>query len=116
MAFVMGNAVLFLYSRRWIFNCHLTSEALEGYGNFKIGGQATCIVKYAGDLVLLAKEKTVLQGRTDRQIKTERCYGMEVNLEIIKVMRISRQIPQYRLWWIKNNWRMQHISAIWVDW
>jgi len=97
MAFVMGDAILFLYSRRRIFNCHLTSEALCGFGNFKIRGQATFIVKYADDLVQLAKEETVLQGMSDRLIKTERCYGMEMNVEILKVMRISRQIPQYRL-------------------
>jgi len=97
MAFVMGDANLLMYSRRLIFNCHLTSEALKGFGNFKIRGQATCIVKYADELVLLAKEETLLQAMTDRLIKIERCYGMEMNVEIIKVMRISRQIPQYRL-------------------
>jgi len=54
-------------------------------------------VKYADDLVLMAKEETVLQGMTDRLIKIERCYGMEMNVQIIKVVRISRQILQYRL-------------------
>ena len=54
-------------------------------------------MKYADDLVLLAKEETVLQGMTDRLIKIEICYGMEMNVEIITVMSISRQIPQYKL-------------------
>ena len=36
-------------------------EALEGFGDFKIGGQIIHTVKYADDLVLLAKEEKVLQ-------------------------------------------------------
>jgi hypothetical protein len=32
-------------------------------------------VKYADDLVLMAKEETVLQGRIDRLIEIGRCYG-----------------------------------------
>jgi hypothetical protein len=38
----------------------LTKEALEGFGDFKIG-QIIQIVKYADDLVLLAKEEKMLQ-------------------------------------------------------
>ena len=49
------------------------------------------IVKYADDLVLMAKEETVLQGVIDKIIETGRCYGMEMNVEKTKVMRISRQ-------------------------
>ena len=48
-------------------------------------------VKYADDLVLIAKEETVLQGTIDKLIEIGRCYGMEMNLEKTKVMRISRQ-------------------------
>jgi len=47
-------------------------------------------VKYADDLVLMAKEKTVLQGIIDKLIEIGRCYGMEMNVEKTKVMRISR--------------------------
>ena len=42
-----------------LFNLHskyLTKEALEGFGDFKIRGQVIGTVKYADDLVLLAKE------------------------------------------------------------
>ena len=39
----------------------------------------------------MAKEETVLQGMTDKLIEIGRCYGMEMNLEKTKVMRISRQ-------------------------
>jgi len=35
----------------------LPKEALEGFGDFKIGGQIIHTVKYADDLVLLAKDK-----------------------------------------------------------
>jgi hypothetical protein len=48
-------------------------------------------VKYADDFVLMAKEETVLQGMIDRIIEIGRCYGMEMNVEKTKVMRISRQ-------------------------
>jgi hypothetical protein len=44
-------------------------------------------VKYADDLVLLAKEEKMLQKMTD----IGGCYGMEMNVEKTKVMRISRQ-------------------------
>ena len=41
-------------------------------------------MNYADDLVLMAKEETVLQGMTDKLIETGRCYGMELNVEINK--------------------------------
>jgi hypothetical protein len=41
-------------------------EALEGLGDFKIGGQIIHTVKYAVDLVLLAKKENVLQDKIDR--------------------------------------------------
>jgi hypothetical protein len=68
-----------------------TKEALEGFGNFKIGGQAISSVKYADDLVLLAKEETVLQDVVDRLIEMGICCGLGMNVEKTKVMRTSRQ-------------------------
>jgi hypothetical protein len=47
-------------------------------------------VKYADNLVLTAKEKTVLQGMIDKLTDIGRCYGMEMIVEK-KVMRIPRQ-------------------------
>jgi hypothetical protein len=44
-----------------LYNECLTGEALEGFGDFKIGGQIINSVKYGDDLVLLAKEEMVLQ-------------------------------------------------------
>ena len=69
----------------------LAKEALEGTGDFKIGGQINHTVKYADDLVLLAKEETVLRDMIDKLMKIGRCYGMEMNVEKTKVMTISRQ-------------------------
>jgi hypothetical protein len=39
----------------------------------------------------MAKEEEVLQGMIDKLTETGRCYGMEMNVEKTKVMRISRQ-------------------------
>ena len=69
----------------------LTKEALDGLGDFNIGGQIIQTVKYADDLVLMAKEETALQGMIDKLIEIGRCYGMEKNVKGTKVMRISRQ-------------------------
>jgi hypothetical protein len=43
-----------------LYSEYLTKEALEVFGDFKIGGQVIRIVKYADDLVLLAREEKVL--------------------------------------------------------
>ena len=43
-----------------LYSEYLTKEALEGLGDFKMGGQIIHTVKYADDLVLLAKEEKVL--------------------------------------------------------
>jgi hypothetical protein len=48
--------------------CHqfyYTYTAPEGFGDFKIG-QVILTVKCADDVVLLAKDETVLQGMTDK--------------------------------------------------
>ena len=77
-----------------LFNLYsecLTKEALGGLGDFNIGGQIIQTAKYADDLVLMAKEEKVLQDMTDKLIETGIYYGMEMNVEKTKVMRISRQ-------------------------
>jgi len=77
-----------------LFNLYsegLIKEALEGCGGFKIGRQIIHTVKYADDLVLLVKEEKMLQDMMDKLIEIGRCYGMEMNVEKTKVMRISRQ-------------------------
>jgi len=74
-----------------------TKEALQEFGDFKIGGQIIHTVKYADDLVLLAKEEKVLQDMIDKLIETGRCYGMEINVEKTKVMSILRQPFQIKI-------------------
>jgi hypothetical protein len=77
-----------------LFNLYsecLTKEALERFWVFKIGGQIIHTMKYASDLVLLAKEEKVLQAMIDKLTEIAGCYGMEMNVEKTKVMRISRQ-------------------------
>jgi len=52
-----------------LFNLYsecITTETLDGLGDFNIGGQIIQTVKYADDLVLMAKEETVLQCVIDR--------------------------------------------------
>ena len=46
-----------------------------------IGGQIIQTVKYADDLVLMAKEETVLQGMIDKLTEIGRHYCMEMNVE-----------------------------------
>jgi len=74
-----------------LYSEYLAKEALDGLGDFNIGGQIIQTVKYADDLVLMAKEEMVLQGMIDKLIEIGRCYGMEMNVEKTKVMRNSRQ-------------------------
>ena len=56
-------------------------EALDGLGDFNIGGKIIQTVKYVDDLVLTAKEETVLQGMIDKLTEIGKCYGMEMNVE-----------------------------------
>jgi ABC-type cobalamin/Fe3+-siderophores transport system ATPase subunit len=37
-------------------------------------------LKYADELVLMAKEETVLHGMIDKLIEIGRCYGIEMNV------------------------------------
>jgi hypothetical protein len=88
----------------------LINEALEGFGDFKLGGQVIRAVKYAYDL-LLAKEETLLQG-IDTLIEMGGCYGVEMNLDKTKAMKISRDPAPLQ---IKSSWIMSNISGIWVE-
>jgi len=62
----------------------LTKEALDGLGDFNIGGQIIQTLKYADDLVLMAKEEMVLQGMIDKLSEIGKCDGMEMNVEKTK--------------------------------
>jgi hypothetical protein len=54
-------------------------------------------VKYADDLVLLAREEMVLWDVIDKLIEIGRFCGMEMNVEKTKVMRIARQPSPIKL-------------------
>jgi hypothetical protein len=41
-------------------------------------------VRYADDLVLLAKEGTILQSMIDKLIEVGRGYGMEINVKKLR--------------------------------
>jgi len=47
-------------------------DALEWFGVLKIGGKLIHTVRYADDLVLLAKERKVLQEMIEKLIETGR--------------------------------------------
>ena len=70
--------------------CPRVPQKLKNVG-YKIGRQIIHTVKYADDLVLLTKEENVLQKMIDKLIEIGGSYGMEMNVEKTKVMRISRQ-------------------------
>ena len=69
---------------------YLTKEALGSYGDLKTGEQVSRTMKYVDELVLLAKEEAVLQGMNERLTEIGSCYGMEMNVEKNKVLRVSR--------------------------
>jgi hypothetical protein len=66
-------------------------EALDGLGDLNIAERIIQTVKYADDLVLMAKEETVLQSMIDKLIGIGRSYGNEMNVAKTKVMRIPKQ-------------------------
>ena len=74
-----------------MYSEYLTEDILEGFGELDIRGQVIRTVKYAGNLMLLAKEETVLQGMIESLIEIGRCCGMERSVGKAKAMRISRQ-------------------------
>jgi hypothetical protein len=49
-----------------------------------MGRQVICTVKYADDLVLLAKAQMVLQHMIDRLSEVGKYYGMELNWEKLR--------------------------------
>jgi len=90
-----------------LYSEYLTFKVLKGSGDFKIW-QAICTVKCADDLVLLAKEETVLQGLMERLTKIGRCCGMEMNVEKTKMMRISRQPSPIQI--MKNQKQLENVD------
>jgi len=63
------------------YSKYLTKEALQEFGDIKIG-HIISTVKNADDVVLL--------GMIDKLTETRRCYGMEINVNRTKVISISK--------------------------
>jgi hypothetical protein len=92
------------------------------------GGQAIRTLKCADGLVHLAKEETVLQGMVDGLTEIGKRYGMEMNAEKTRVMRISRQPSQIKIMTDQKqlesvecfsylgSWRVWNVSVTWVAW
>jgi ribosome-interacting GTPase 1 len=60
----------------------------------KVGGRIVQAVRFADDQAMVANTNAGLQRTMDSLRKTSEDYGMKINLEKTKVMRISR-----------NEWR-----------
>jgi len=60
---------------------YLAKAAVEGFGDFQIGGQMICTMKYADDLVLLAAGEMMAKGMIEKLIEIGRCYGIEMDME-----------------------------------
>jgi hypothetical protein len=76
------------FCRRFYSTCTantLSRKVLKVFGGLKIGGQILGTVKYADYFVMLAEEKTVLQGVIVRLIEIGRCCGVEIN--VAKILR-----------------------------
>jgi hypothetical protein len=63
---------------------YVTQKALEGLGDFKVRGQIISTVSYADDVLLLAKEETILQSMIDKLIEIGRGHEMEINVEKLR--------------------------------
>ena len=74
----------------------MKSIRIYEYNYVKIySGQIIHTVKYADDLVLLAKEGNALQNMIDKLIEIGRCYGMEMNVEKNKINeKLKAAIPR----------------------
>ena len=75
---VLSSILFSLYSK------DLTKQGAEGFEDFRIGREDICTVKYADDLVLMAKDETTLQRMIDRLIENEKklCTGNKCGKEL----------------------------------
>jgi hypothetical protein len=65
-------------------------------------------VRYADDLVLLAKEEKVLQGIIDRLTEVGRCHGMEMNVDKSMTLRSPKQ--PFRVGIIKKKKQLENVE------
>jgi hypothetical protein len=67
-----------------LYSEYVTHEVREGLRDFRVGGQIIITLRYADDLVFLAKEETILQRMIDNLIEVGRGYGMEINVKKLR--------------------------------
>ena len=65
-------------------------EALQVFGDFKIGGRIINKVRFGDDAAIIARTQEELQDMVNRFVDTGRKYDMEINIDKSQVMRISR--------------------------
>lgn len=65
-----------------LFSGYLIRDAVEGLGDFSVGGQVIISV-------LLTRVQTVLQGMIGRLGEVGRCYRRQIIVDETKVMTIS---------------------------
>lgn len=65
-------------------------EALHGFsGGFRIGGRTLTNLRYADDIVLIARSEEELQELVDRIVVAGNSYGLRLNIPKTKVMRLG---------------------------
>ena len=106
--------MLFVTNSVNLYSECITKEALEAFGDFKIGGKIIHAVKYADDLVLLAKEEKNLQDMINKLIEIGRCYEMEMNVEKTKVIINSRRPFPVKIMIDQKQLEMWNLLNIWV--
>ena len=80
----MSSILFNLYSE------YLTKKVLEVFEDFRIRRQIIRNMKSADDIVLMAKEETVVPDTLDRLTDIGLYSEMEINVEETEVMKISR--------------------------
>ena len=98
--YIVFSSVLFNLNSQYIIKV-----ALERFGHFNMGGQVILSVKYADNLMLRVKEET--KKRYCKSLtEIERCYGMAMNMEQIKVKRTSKQHFSVQVMIFQNSCRI----------
>ena len=69
---------------------YLMKGALAQVGDFKIGGRIIIKVRFADDMSIIAKIQEDLQDMVNRLVDTGSKYGIEINIDKSKVMRVFR--------------------------
>jgi len=78
-----------------MYQIYFIGVTLYMFRTSELGGQSIRTVKYVGvyELVIMAKAETVLEDMTDRLVELRGCYGIDMDVEKSRVMRISREPP-----------------------